>query len=342
MRGALNILLLLISTTASLGVAEIAARWMEVPPATPRSCPGDEQPRESERFDPDPRIGWRMKPSSRFAFPTEGRRIVYQSDGEGLRTHAAPETRPAEARRRIVVAGDSYAWGYGVAHRDSVSGWLERHLPGTVVRNVAMPGFGLDQIWQSVKALGLPAAPDLLVVTIYPDDFERSMSAFRLAEGLSKPSFKRADGGLVPRTAEDCPGAVVRFLERRTRLHALARRLQLRIGRQWAVGEWWRLNAAILDALRADAEAASVPILFVHIPYETWQPFPALAAYMTETDTPFLDLYTAFGDDHERFYFRKDGHLNDLGHRRLAELIEPFVQATRPEAQAPAPDGDAS
>lgn len=189
-----------------------------------------------------------------------------------------------------------------------------------------MPGFGLDQAWLSLRHKGLPSGADLAIVTIYPDDLERSFSAFRQAEGFAKPAFELREGKLVERGPGDCPGIVVRFLERSSRWFALYRRLGQRIGRELGGGSWWQLNAAILDAMRADAKAADVPLLFIHIPFETWLPFPALADYMQRTGTPFLDLYEAFGDRHSEFYYAKDGHLNAAGHRRLAELVETWIQ----------------
>ena len=136
-----------------------------------------------------------------------------------------------------------------------------------------------------------------------------------------KPSFRLRNGELVERGPDDCPSASARWLARRSRIFALLRRVEIRVARSFGAGPWFALNAAILDELRADSERAGVPLLFVHIPYQTWRPFPALARYMERTGSEFIDLYDELGEEWSNSYFPRDGHLNTEGHRRLADLV---------------------
>ena len=337
MRGLQNLLVLVIATLLSLGGAELVAYLGGVPLAAPRYCPGEAEARESQNFVPDPAIGWRMRAEHEFRFSTEGSSILYRADREGFRTLAEgdPTLPPREpVTRHIAVTGDSYAWGYGVPYRESFAGLLESRLAATAVRNVAMPGFGVDQAWLALRHYGLDADTDVAIVTLYPDDFERSFSAFRPAEGFGKPAYELRAGELVARGVADCPPGWSRFAERHSRLFGLYRRLALRVGRQLGQGSWWSLNAAILDAIQRDCAERGVPLLFVHIPYETWIPFPALAARLRADGVGYLDLYEAFGEAHRDYYFPNDGHLNAAGHRRLAELIEAWLVETLGAATA--------
>ena len=74
-----------------------------------------------------------------------------------------------------------------------------------MVYNLAMPGFGVDQMWLSVRHQGLPLEPDLVVVCLCDADFKRSLSAFRPEERMNKPLHKLVDGRLVPQTPADGP-----------------------------------------------------------------------------------------------------------------------------------------
>lgn len=125
MRGWQNLLILVVASLLSLAGAELIGLLAGIPLASPRACPGEHEPRHSENFEADEQTGWRMRPSREFAYPTEGKRFYYVSDTEGFRTLGMPD--PAnEARRRILISGDSYAWGYGGSTKRNPSGAYSR------------------------------------------------------------------------------------------------------------------------------------------------------------------------------------------------------------------------
>jgi hypothetical protein len=95
--------------------------------------------------------------------------------------------------------------------------------PSVSAKSVGMPGYGVDQIWLATRHDAIPMDPDLLVVLIYPEDFDRSFSAFRPTEGFVKPSFRVRDGQLVERTPDDCETWLTRFLAENSRIFALYR-----------------------------------------------------------------------------------------------------------------------
>jgi len=162
----------------------------------------------------DPVIGWRMRPSFQSG--------IYQSNAQGFRAPA--DFDPAEKRRKILLAGDSFAFGTGIAYQDTFGAVIESSLPGSVVYDLGMPGFGLDQIWLSVRHHGLTLRPDLVIVAFISPDFTRSQYAYRARpEGRNKPTFHLVDGKLVPKTARDRPNALFRFLDRRSRLWKVGR-----------------------------------------------------------------------------------------------------------------------
>lgn len=317
---ALATLVLLGTSIFCLGSAELALRVAGFREVTPRVCPGQRTTRPSERFIVDTNVGWRMRPGASFRFDTEGESVAYHADAEGFRSmEAARSSTPS--RSRVAIIGDSFGWGYGVGFEDSLAGRLQHAFPSAEVRNFAMPGFGLDQTWLALRHWALPFEPDVVVAVVYPDDFERSLSAFRISEGFAKPAFRLENGELVERTVDDCAPAPFRFIERHSRIFALARRFERRMARELAVGDGWSLNARILEELQADAQKAGTKLVIVHVPYPTLSSFQALSDHMGKDTTPFVDLAEDFAEHPERFYFPEDGHLNALGHERMAERV---------------------
>ena len=53
-----------------------------------------------------------------------------------------------------------------------------------------MPGFGLDQMWMSVRHQALPMNPTLIIMGFIDQDLDRSLTAYRHGEGFNKPTFE--------------------------------------------------------------------------------------------------------------------------------------------------------
>jgi hypothetical protein len=267
-----------------------------------------------------------MRPGHHFQWVTEGRSIDYDADESGFRT-GANDRGHGDQPHRMVILGDSFMWGTGVQFPETTGAILEALLGGWRVDNLAMPGFGVDQIWQSAVHRGLPLAPDLVVVGLFPADFERSFHAYRQVEGFGKSVFQIRNGELVQMTAGDNPGIIYRFVEAHSRLFRLWQVAERWSGRKVGLGGWWTRNEKILDAIIHDCAGEGVPVLFIHIPYAGGTEFPYLRTFMDERSTPLLEPFDLPDAEREKYYFREDGHLNPAGHRRQAALIEEWVRA---------------
>lgn len=322
--------LLVASTALALLGGELLLALAGVAEPEPRTWPGERENQHREHFIADREVGWRMRPGAEFRWTVGGIESVYYADAEGFRTAApsgAPAGGSAAGRRRIVLVGDSFLWGFGVPYEASCGALLESRLDGVTVANRAMPGFGLDQVWLSLRHWALPLAPELVIVGLFVDDFNRSLHAYRPAEGFNKPTFRLAGERLVELGAGDRPGWLYRFLERRSRIFALGRHVDRKRGRLWGTGRWWSLNAAFLDAMRREAAAAGVPLLFVHIPYVEPIPFPALDAYMDRHGESYLGLPPWTPEQRRELFLEGDVHLGAGGHRFLADALEKIVRA---------------
>jgi hypothetical protein len=330
-RAAIRLCVVVAGVLVAWVIAEIVFRIAGLYPARPRTYVGEAPNGTSKNFVADERVGWRLRPDHRFVQMGEARReILYAADANGFRID--PGRKPAPGAKHLAAVGDSFTFGAGVFAEESYPVIVANDLGGLALTNVAQPGYAFDQVWQSLVHEALPRRPDLIVAGVYPEDFDRSFFAYRRHEALNKPTFKLENGSLVPATADDRPGPIVRFLERRSRVFALSREISLLAAFRLGIGDAWNLNRAMLDEMSKSAAAARIPIVWVHIPFKTLDPFPALAAYMKETGgnlvDPVEDMKT-----HGELYFKGNMHLNVAGQRFVATKVVDFIRG-RPELLA--------
>ena len=320
----LNLTLSLASLAIVILLVEAGLRLLSMAPPFTLAWVGQYHTRPSENFIVDEQTGWRLRPNHEFTWLKEGRITHYRSNSQGFRS---PEDfHPASETRKIIVfAGDSYTFGAGVEYEETFGALVQAHAPNRVAYNLGMPGFGVDQVWLSVRDQGLPMKPDLIVVGLVDADLERSLMPHRPAEGFDKPSFKLSHGRLLLRTREQPPKFFYRFVEEHSRILSLVRRAMRRIARNVGVGEYWTLNEAILDELQADARRAGVPVLFIYMPIGTFQPFPTIGRYMRRTGANFIDLTELKPRPPHSIYLPVDGHFSVEGHCLVADLIERWM-----------------
>jgi hypothetical protein len=259
-----------------------------------------------------------MKPNRSFQWTVETRTDTYAANAQGFRSPHDFSQAPA---RLVGLAGDSFAWGLGVDYRETFGDLIEHAMwrPGetgqTSVFNVALPGFGIDQMWVSVRTHLLPRKPSLIIVAFIDDDFSRSLTAYRPDEGFAKPRFVLEGGSLRPQTQADIDSGVRPWLGSHSAAWRLIENATVRLR---PFGEWWALNTALLDAIAADCRRDGVPVLFVRLPQIDGGPFPSLARHMQQRGLEYIDLGAP---GVEGLHFTEDRHLNARGHEYVAARI---------------------
>jgi hypothetical protein len=319
-----NLVLFSVSILITIGVAELGMRRLYAGRPFSPGWVGQFQNRPSKNFVNDDLTGWKMQPNHEFTWITEGKPHLYRSNSQGFR--AGADFTAADPRKKIVLAGDSYTFGAGVDVEQTFGALLQQQSPDRVVYNLGMPGFGVDQVWMSVRHQASPLRPDLVVVGIVDADFDRSQIPYREAEGFNKPTFKLAGGQLVQRTREQAPGFPLHFLNEHSSIWAVARRAPKWVGRNYPIGDYFRLNQAILAAIESDCRQQSAPVLFVYIPTSEFRPFPALSGYMRRAGANYIDLTEIQPAPPHSIYLPQDGHLSPEGHRYVAGLIDGWIR----------------
>ncbi len=138
-------------------------------------------------------------------------------NGLGLRDHKYDlEKRPGA--RRVLVLGDSVAYGPGLDLDETFDNQLEQRLataPGGPVEvlNLAVPGYNSEQEAAILRSRGLDLDPDLVLVAWAVNDFGRSRVWVRDGEQMVEAV---SDGPSVRLVGGALPGAQIWLLRRST------------------------------------------------------------------------------------------------------------------------------
>lgn len=139
--------------------------------------------------------GWVPRPGAVAAI--EGQRTTINAAGYRGPLHPRERT---PGRQRLLMLGDSVAFGFGVADGETFSAGLEKD--GYEVVNLAVPGFGTDQSLLRLEREGAAYGADAVLLHFcLQNDFVDNGSSVYFYDGLHpKPYFTLDGGALVPHT----------------------------------------------------------------------------------------------------------------------------------------------
>ena len=316
---------LIIGLTAVV-VLVVAAPWLRdqlAPAPIYVQEPGHEVTGHRYLFDEN--LGWRNIPD--WSATTYGHKLTINSLGMRDREY---ERKKPTGKKRILVLGGSFTWGYGVADGENYTDVLETLLDrgngdSYEVLNTGVSGWGTDQEYLFLKNEGFDFEPDLVVaafnLTEHPVYCRQSENF-----GLSKPMFLDTDLTLgnvpVPKPNQQTTKLTCQALEE-------------------------ELAISILRRMAAECEDHGCPLVvmkfgafyFRHDP--TTSRVQKLLQSLTERETVFQDALQGHPglllfDLDEAFEKRQldlqsilegnhDGHWNAFGHQQVAELLHEWL-----------------
>jgi lysophospholipase L1-like esterase len=187
-RGVLLKLGLLAATLlVALLLAEIAVRIV-FPDWAPRTG------RIVELWQYDRDYGWAHVPGSTGRFESFGFDTLVEINSQGFRgPDVSIEKGPA--KRRIVVVGDSYAWGFGVEYDEIFSTRIQQACSDVEVVNLAVSGYSTDQELLLFREKGIAYDPDVVILVMAGNDFESNTRSKEYVY-YHKPVFVLEDGEL--------------------------------------------------------------------------------------------------------------------------------------------------
>ncbi len=262
----------------------------------------------------DPLLGWKNIPNWQAA--THGKKLTINS--RGLRGRERPYEKPPGVAR-ILVLGDSYVWGYGVADDEVFTEVLEERLRKASGRyevlNAGVSGWGNDQEYLFLKDEGFKYSPDIVVLAFFIGN-DPMNNRYSRQYGLDKPVFLdlHLTLGNVPVPK---PGTGARVIE--------------------SGADPVDLTVEIMQAMSRECAGRHCQFIvmkfgnFLHPNDPRWD--ETAGRFNDEISNrlglPYLDLdaeYAARGvTARELLEGNDDGHWNAHGHRVSAEILHDFL-----------------
>lgn len=249
---------------------------------------------------------------------------------------------------RVVVLGDSIAFGFGVSDERTFAHLLDVRDNGIEAGNLAVAGYGPGQELLVLQRDGLEADPDVVVLAVcLRNDFVDAILPVALYDGITpRPRFRLVDESLVLDESAMPRSYAGRFLRRLGDDSHLLNRLLAALPRgEAASGPDWRfrkrealsdadyafrLSFALVMEMRALCSRHGVELLVASFPsglsYEMKTPLPErfLGALKAE-GLWVVDMnarFGALGETPARLALDKTGHLSPRGHALSSEILE--------------------
>jgi hypothetical protein len=347
----INLSLIIISVLFALFLSEIALRLMGFNPLYV-------SPERDRFWKYDSLLGWAHEPGQEGIFETPQFRTAVRINENGLRDQEHTYERQND-NERILVLGDSFAWGYGVEESERFSQLLEKSLDVEAI-NAGVSGYSTDQELLWYRNEGIKYETDLVILVFAGNDLGDNDR--QLVNTIYyKPKFVIEEGQLVPMgypVPKTSPqGKFIYSLSQRSALSyflvqryfdALASYRKVKVNSDQtnspvssidAKSEPFKLTIALIDEMRNIAESRKAK--FVIVTTDRWWNSPARETYkdfisiLRTEGFLVLDVESMPGFDPEVMLIPNDGHWNQAGHKFVAEKIEALIESNRLIDQPP-------
>ena len=280
---------------------------------TLRLCAPRPEEDEKDRFCRfDHELGW--APLENVTYAKNG--VLVHQNQFGLRAPDDIQLKNTSGRKRVLVLGDSFVWGFGATQEELLTARQVYRTDDELI-NGGVSGYGTDQEYLFYLREGQKFEVDevVLAFTLY-NDVANNLHSKQYS--YLKPYFTLKAGELVLHNDHVRDSMVIRFgrtLRRKCRVydlcndgvHALIQKLQRKQSETDVVSDADRkgieLTLAILENLKEAVEARHAKLLVVFIPYKRHveqhlpgnHPFaPLLAEGLTKIGISYREPYPEF------------------------------------------------
>jgi hypothetical protein len=292
--------------------------------------------------------GWAGRPGA--ALPMGGGRVSLNRRGYRGLELSSPKTPD---RTRLVVLGDSIAFGYGVSDEQTFPYLLGARNAAFEVANFGVEGYGPGQELLVLQREGLRADPDVVILAVcLRNDFVDAVLPVALYDGVTpRPRFRLVDDELV---LDDTPvrrsraGLALQWLSDEShlfnRLKALA---PLRQGEEdpgWRHRKQevlrdadyaFRLTFALVMEMQKSCRRSGTGFLVATFPNGLGYGIrPELSRRFHESlraeGVPVVDMgarFRSLGLDAQALAIDSTGHLGPRGHAQSAVILESEIMA---------------
>jgi len=290
---------------------------------------------------------------------TYGKSVKMNTDGFRDRDFIIP--KPANTYR-ILVLGDSFAWGVGLTLEETLSKQLEKRLIDAANKNIevinaSIPGMNTVEELLLLKEKGLKYDPDmiLLIYNLNDIDFLPQLSSKNYDEKKIIPKTQVDPGEDITKAFKNKGmRGFINWFEVRSkfvsflvpRVGSLLRQMGLTTSLEFSWVErifqgYTDDNPGWLESKRALREIAEIcrnrgivftaaiyPLLVELKSYKGKKPHETLHNYLNSIEVPYVDLLTVFEGKNGQSYWINylDNHPNAEAHRLVVEKLLPSVK----------------
>jgi hypothetical protein len=291
--------------------------------------------------------GW--IPRSGTSVVLEGRRVSINSSG--YRGRELASSKPP-GLTRVVVLGDSIAFGLEVSDEQTFAHLLDTRVDGIEAANLAVQGYGPDQELIVLLKKGLRLDPDVVVLAFcLANDLAEAVLPFALYDGKTpKPRFRLVEDRLVLDDSRVRQAVGRRGLQwvgdhshLYNRLTGLFSRPESAPDSPWREtkrealrdeGYALRLNMAIIRRVNAVCREHGISLLLAAFPNEAYQESkPQLSKRFLEAlkaegvaVVDMADRFQALGKPFSAVSLDGVGHLRPVGHAMAAQVLADEVR----------------
>jgi len=275
-------------------------------------------------YQADPELGWKPIPNlSRIRKNSDGNFWTIQINEKGFR---GPSVWEDLAEKRLLVLGDSFAFGQGVNLEDRFDSVLTENRPSWSTVNLGVPGYGTDQeLIAGRRYFPLLKPGDVVILLTSSADFERIMLRFH--SGRGKPWFSDEAGSLW-----EHPPATGPFQQLRDRSYLIGRVIwlfQIRYATRLTAQEVHQGMNLYLLLLEKELEPWIRRGVHVVIAYHDM----IQQGHMEHVENLFRELRLRHGFNtlpleerlHRPACCFQDGHWSPVGHRIAGSALRAFV-----------------
>jgi hypothetical protein len=306
----------------------------------------------------DDLLGWTHKPNQQGLFYDRDFSIKVSINSQGLRDKEYAFNR-VEAKNRLLVLGDSFAWGFGVEHHEIFTEILEDNYPNWEIINASVSGYGTDQEFLYLKHRGIHYQPDIVLLLFHLNDvysnnsseiYRHNKPRFQFVNNkltltnypVPEPSLKqRLDDYILGNTyflarlysifksqdrvigrANDDPLKILKIEWRILRKQLMPRRVETDNDNIQAD---YGITKSLLLSLNDLVTQNEARLIVVSVPTEDENLRRFLTNTLQSAGIPYLPLDEAFSTIKEIVTFEHDPHWNVLGHKVVAVAVENFL-----------------
>jgi hypothetical protein len=281
----------------------------------------------------DPSKGWSLRPNIRDMEVFQKK--ILNTNSKGFRGKKEYSYTKSKDKLRILMLGDSFAFGDEVSDNETYSYYLQEILPNTEVINLGVHGYGHDQMLILLKEEGIKYKPDIVLLGFFSIDMPRNLLKFR---DFAKPKFILRNGELnLTGTPVPRPEDILKWDWARPRILDIFSIMHYRASERSGAIEKEKMKittAIMLDMIQVIEDIHALPLLTYMPSGEEISVFPPMTPYeaymlsMCQLNKkaecfslrPYFAEKLAQGET-----FGRIGHWDPKSHRTAAEGIKQYL-----------------